>query len=1095
MDDVNSIFQDYLASNADQEFIDFSPLLEKHPELRESLQRKIKAYQKVIGVLQDEPAEEKSASLVGQEIGGCKLLRLLGQGGMGVVYLGHQEKLRRDVVVKVLRPFAVDNQALKERFLRESRIIGRLNHKNIVPIYDVGEERGSFYIIMKYLEGVPLSVLIQKLANTDRSSLKIKDIMDLMGFSVLQDKLKDFRTPTEFFCSLIIRIAEAIQYTHDNGVIHRDVKPSNIIVEPDGNPVLLDFGLSHDEIEQNLTLSGEFLGTPVYSAPELFAKGTTKHNRLLDVYSLGVTLYELMTGGLPYEGDSIYEIYANIKNREPVRPKTRWNGIPRDLETIISTAIAKAPEFRYQAIGTFREDLECLLNYRPIQAKAPSSAMRLLFFARRRKRALISFGIILLLIGGSIGAYYYKRYRSLQLLITDATLELRSGYSEQLINKLQNATASFPDRAELWFFLGTTQMSAGHYSQAAESIKKAIHINDQPIYHSTLAGAYLYLGDLIESNNEIEKTLSATPSDTFALYLRGTIRILQNRLHSAAEDLIQIKKVDPSLSSMKSDDMVGVSTGLSLIYEELGFHNLARKTILDAILGEPFYQPQYHLAKRLHWKKEMQKRLESTIEILGNEKLQFRDNPLILSIPGAWSRRSKTIFGNDVIAEYKRTPLRARDMYIQPTLLVAHLKKQNGLLEDTFRFMDRLVVRYEGATDFRYVEKVKNHPYTKYMVLSDVSLPLEKIKTMSIVMEYGDSLYLIACYASKESLALIINEMTSLFASASINPEMSQPLFSPPNGLYSVEMPSPPIYRVTRGADEQFGQVHMLSTDPDGLMSIEHSVFDIPLASPVDDKTLEAGYQRIRNGLKTSWKISHEEKTVDKSGTSYFIFLTRGSRQAIFKIFSVENHLFGLAVSQEANINDKTLADSFFASFQFMGEASVKRLPQLIPNLQELKITNERQLEEYQILAATGDPVAQNELGKYYLFRNHSLALSLFEKAAEAGNVRAINNIGLMYERGMGVEKSLPKAVEFYRRAADQGLDIAQANLGIALSGQTSERDHVEALKWLKMAASQGESRSAYQLGMIYEFGISGVTPDWREADLWYRQMLSKMSD
>ena len=501
MSDVNKIFQEFLSKNLDQENIDFQSLFKAHTELRESLEKKINAYKKVMGVLQEDKPQPES-SLVGREIGGCDLNKILGQGGMGVVYLGRQKKLNRDVVVKVLRPFAVDNQALKERFLRESRIIGRLNHKNIVPVYDVGEQDGSFYTIMQHVAGLSVSDLIKKLEKIDRSSLKMDDLSSLLPDPSWGSALLHLKTPTEFFCHLIIQVADAIQYAHNNGVIHRDIKPSNIIVAPDGIPILLDFGLSHDEIENNLTVSGEFLGTPIYSAPELFTKTGSKNLHQLDVYALGVTLYELLTGALPYEGKSIYEIYSSIKNDEPVRPKKRWIGIPSDLETIVSTAISKVSTFRYQSISSLREDLYHFLRYQPITAKSPSSIQRILYFARRKTALVVTFAA-LIFVAGSIaaGTIYYKKQQVLEAKRTTLSLMQKGDYDQNL-KKLEEVTSHFPDDPDGWYYLGILKGNAGRYDEAIEHLRKSLKIKDSIPIRISLAGILFQNAEIASARSE-----------------------------------------------------------------------------------------------------------------------------------------------------------------------------------------------------------------------------------------------------------------------------------------------------------------------------------------------------------------------------------------------------------------------------------------------------------------------------------------------------------------------------------------------------------------------------------------------------------------
>lgn len=537
MNNINDIFQNYLSKHADDTLIDFSPLLKTHPDLKDPLEKKIAAYQKIIGAFQDTPKEDKSTSLVGREIGGCKLLKIIGQGGMGIVYLGHQAKLNRDVVIKILRPFAVDNQVLKERFLRESRIIGRLNHKNIVPIYDVGEEDSAFYIIMKHLDGVPLNSLIQKLSETTRDTLKIRDILDVINTSISgSNLLREFRSPTEFFCNMVIQIGEAVQYAHDNGVIHRDIKSSNIIVEPNGNPVLLDFGLSHDEIEQNLTLSGDFLGTPIYSAPELFSRKPPRSSPQLDVYSLGVTLYEALTGGLPYDGQSIYEIYANIRTKEPVHPRSRWSGIPRDLETVITTAIAKEVPLRYPAVSNLCRDLYNFLHFQPITAKAPSSIRRVFYFAKRNKRLTAAIFLVLAMLCtltySTLVSQKFKKAK-IQNMIYEGLTMLQRGNRTRARNLFEEVLKIDPQNTKaLIEHMHMKMMDGEDPNKLLLEVKAALEKKPGDLnLLDLLAAVYIELNDYKQAREIADQILSLAPDHYYA-YL-----VLSDAIISHGENL------------------------------------------------------------------------------------------------------------------------------------------------------------------------------------------------------------------------------------------------------------------------------------------------------------------------------------------------------------------------------------------------------------------------------------------------------------------------------------------------------------------------------------------------------------------------------
>ena len=536
---TRKIFEEFLEANLEKPQADLQPWLEKIPEAdRTGFQRKVAALQSVDRTLKTLPrfgssplsplAAQEEEPLMKKVFAGCRIIKKLGQGGMGVVYLAHQEKLKRDVVLKILRPFAADNPNLLHRFLRESEIIAGLEHKSVVPIYDVGEEEGSFYIIMKYLDGINLGELIDRLEPFNRSELTLTDVANLIGS---QDKELLGKNPTEFFLTLLEQVAQAVQFAHERGVAHRDIKPTNIIVLPNGNPVLLDFGLGWVEKEKEMTLSGEFLGTPVYSAPESFGRESPENPFLLDVYSLGVTLYELTTGGLPYTGDSVYEIYGNLKNKEPKGPRQFWKDIPKDLETIILKAITKDPNYRYASMAALRKDLNHFLHYQPVEAQPPSLSQRLIYFAKRNRRILAFLFLSLL----ALFSIFYATRLSVELEKSEARAVLLKRMVQVLESRQEKA-----QEVHQWVDKINTQTATNvaEISRPSEKMAENVdivlpwledlykkHPDDLGIMES-LSGLYLYINENKKAEALARKILKQDPNNYLAFLVLADVTIV-----------------------------------------------------------------------------------------------------------------------------------------------------------------------------------------------------------------------------------------------------------------------------------------------------------------------------------------------------------------------------------------------------------------------------------------------------------------------------------------------------------------------------------------------------------------------------------------
>ncbi len=255
--------------------------------------------------------------------GRYEVIKEVGRGSMGVVYEAQDPQIGRIVALKVLRQDRVSDDALVKRFIREARAIGRLSHPHIVAVYDVGEEQGNVYIAMEFLEGRPLDELIRERTFTPEESISIGQ-----------------------------QVAETLHYAHGKGVVHRDIKPSNIILQPDGQVKITDFGIAHiDDATATLqTQAGDIMGTPAYMSPEQVL-GKPVDGRT-DIFSLGVILYELITGKRPFggAGKTLASVFNEIITENPVEPDKAASSqpLPEGISSVIMTCLAKSPDGRYR---------------------------------------------------------------------------------------------------------------------------------------------------------------------------------------------------------------------------------------------------------------------------------------------------------------------------------------------------------------------------------------------------------------------------------------------------------------------------------------------------------------------------------------------------------------------------------------------------------------------------------------------------------------------------------------------------------------------------------------------------------------------------
>ncbi len=333
------------------------------------------------------PAAKGSGAEAGQRIGRFELIERLGSGGFGEVWKARDTQLDRIVAVKIPHRNLLGPEEI-EKFLREARAAAQLRHPNIVSVHEVGLEGKQIYIVADFIEGLSLDKWMsgRKLAYCDCAALCIK-------------------------------IADGLHHAHEEGVIHRDLKPSNIMIDRRGEPHIMDFGLAKREAgETTMTMDGQILGTPAYMSPEQ-AKGLAHGaDRRSDMYSMGVILFELLTGERPFRG-SLQMLLKQVMQDDPVSPRKLDGHVPRDLETICLKCLQKEPARRYQTAKALSEELGRYLAGKPIQARPVSALERTVRWCGRNRLVTGSaLAAVLCLLFGLVAATvgYVRTSRALE---------------------------------------------------------------------------------------------------------------------------------------------------------------------------------------------------------------------------------------------------------------------------------------------------------------------------------------------------------------------------------------------------------------------------------------------------------------------------------------------------------------------------------------------------------------------------------------------------------------------------------------------------------------------------------------------------------
>ena len=407
-------------------------------------------------LLEDRLGPSELSLAVGQDIAGYRLVRPLGRGGMGEVWEAEERALHRSVALKVLLPHRITARGIRF-FEREARAGGRLQYPGIVSVFAAGEAHGLCWIAQELVpNGHTLAA--------DIRARRERDAGAAINYPELAQQFE--------------QLALAMQAAHDAGVIHRDLKPQNLLITPDGRPKISDFGLARIVDEEGLSNSGEVAGTYNYMSPEQVSGSHGEIDERTDVFSLGVVLYEALTLQRPFDADSSAEVAVRILNFDPRNPRAVRRDVPSDLALICQRAMEKSPSRRFQTMGELAAELRRYLDDRPLLTQPPGLARRLGKWARRHPGPTT--GIAVAALGAVI----------IGLLLADASR------ADRRLGRLTAQT----HRAAAWMAIEASDLERAKAELAAAA---AAIGREEPVDHLILAAGYSRFGRFGDAQAEL----------------------------------------------------------------------------------------------------------------------------------------------------------------------------------------------------------------------------------------------------------------------------------------------------------------------------------------------------------------------------------------------------------------------------------------------------------------------------------------------------------------------------------------------------------------------------------------------------------------
>ncbi len=453
-----------------------------------------------------------------REFGKYTLLGEIARGGMGIVFRAHQTDPKRNVALKVLRS---DDPQQGERFLREVELAARLVHPSILPVFEVGEEDGHRFFTMELIEGKPLDSWLAE---------------DVPPMSRKVEVLRD--------------VARAVQHAHEQKVVHRDVKPSNILVDREGHAWVTDFGIAREmDVPSTLTGTGLAVGTPCYMSPEQALGDPARIDARCDVYGLGAVLYEALTGRPPFSGKTEVEIIEKVLHEDLTPPRDVAPEVPLDLERIVLKAMDKEPEVRYASAAEFADDLQRFLRGEPVLADPGGPLYRRWRRLKKNKplaAALVVFAV-LVVVGEVIFLTQYDRLHDEKAAIAQREAqraEARNAYERGLLARGKAAVEAFtaaitadPSFTEALFERGKARIATGEYDKAVADLSQAISQQAEMAYAYYWRGVIRqdYFDRPEEARQDFEQAARLDPESDLGLLAQGALLEAQGKPAEAEE--------------------------------------------------------------------------------------------------------------------------------------------------------------------------------------------------------------------------------------------------------------------------------------------------------------------------------------------------------------------------------------------------------------------------------------------------------------------------------------------------------------------------------------------------------------------------------